>query len=273
MGIALFLALSLLPLPAASAAQTPSAETIIERSVEANQRDWRVAPRFDYKERDRDAAGHTRTYDELMVLGSPYERLTGVDGEPISAWRREAEEQKLEAVIARREAETPEERAERMAKYEKSRKRDHLLMEQLAVAFRFQLEGETKLEGRPVYVLKATPRPDYQPPNMEAKVLTGMEGTLWIDEASYQWVRVQAKVIHPVNMAGVLASVEPGTQFLLEKAPVEKGIWLASRFTMRSEARVFFFFRRRSQKDEMYYGYRPAVKAEGLIPLLPDGKH
>jgi len=38
-------------------------------------------------------------------------------------------------------------------------------------------------------VLKATPRPGYEPPNNEAKVLTGMEGKLWIDEKTFQWVK------------------------------------------------------------------------------------
>jgi len=271
--IALLLAFSLLPLPASGLTQAPAAETIIERSVEANQRDWKAAPRYDYIERDRDADGGTRTYDELMVQGSPYERQIGVDGNPLPAARQEAQKQKLEETIAERSAETREERAERIAEYEKDRKRDHLLMDQLAVAFRFQVKGETTLNGRQVYVLKATPRADYQPPNMEARVLTGMEGTLWIDEATYQWVKVEAKVIHPVSMAGILASVEPGTQFVLEKAPVTEGIWLPSHFTMRSKARVLFFFTRRTQKDETYYDYRPAAKDKALVRLLPPAGH
>ena len=264
--------LTLPSLAAAGIAPAPDAQTIVDRSVEANQRDWKAAPRYDYQECDRDADGHTRTYDELMVMGSPYERLIDVDGNPIPRAQKRVEEQKLEQAIADRSAEKPEERAERIGDYEEGRKRDDLLMSQMAVAFRFQSQGEATLDGRRVYVLKATPRPDYDPPNMEAKVLTGMEGTLWIDAATYQWVRVEAKVIHPVSMAGILARVEPGTQFMLEKAPVAEGIWLPSRFTMRSKARVLFFFTRRSQKDETYYDYQLSSRDRAVERLLPGNR-
>ena len=59
--------------------------------------------------------------------------------------------------------------------------------------------------------------PRYEPPNNEAKVLTGMEGMLWIDKTTFQWVKVEATVIQPVSIAGFLAQVQPGTCFELEK--------------------------------------------------------
>ena len=68
-------------------------------------------------------------------------------------------------------------------------------MEQLTKAFNFTLEGEQKLGPYDVYVLKATRRPGYVPPNRETRVLTGMEGRLWVDKKSYQWVKVEAHVI------------------------------------------------------------------------------
>jgi hypothetical protein len=269
MFIALLLSLSLPSMGAAGTATVPDAQTIIERSVEANQRDWRAAPHFDYTEQDRAADGSTRTYREMMILGSRYERLLAVDGEPIPTEQQAEEVRKLEKAIAERSAESPDQRAERIAEYERGRKRDDVLMEQLAVAFQFKLIGEQILNGHRVYVLKATPRPDYQPPNMQAEVLTGMQGKLWIDEATFQWVRVQAQVIHPVSIEGFLARVEPGTRFLLEKAPVTEGIWLPSRFTMQSTARVLFFFSRHTQADETYSDYRPSSKEEALRLLMP----
>ena len=58
-------------------------QDIIARSVEANKADWKVEPEYNYSERDTES-GHTKTYDVLMILGSPYQRLTGVDGKPLS---------------------------------------------------------------------------------------------------------------------------------------------------------------------------------------------
>jgi hypothetical protein len=130
------------------------------------------------------------------------------------------------------------------------------MMEQLTKAFEFKLLGQQRLGPHQVYVLKATPRPSYKPPNMQAQVLTGMQGKLWIDTKTFQWVKVQAKVIRPVSIEGFLATVEPGTHFELEKAPVGDGIWEPTHFSMKSQAKVFFLFNHRSQENDVYFGYR-----------------
>jgi hypothetical protein len=59
------------------------------------------------------------------------------------------------------------------------------------------LLGEQKLGPYDVYVLRATPRPGYHPPNRDTQVLTGMQGMLWIDRNTCQWVKVEAWVVHP----------------------------------------------------------------------------
>jgi hypothetical protein len=252
------LTIALISLVAASFAGE-DVNNIIQRSVEANAADWKAAPDYDNFERDKQPDGGTRTYEELMILGSRYERLVAVNRNPLPAKRQAEEQQKLEATVLHRSGESEQERAERIAKYEKGRKRDQLLMEQLTKAMNFVLVGQQKLDGYEVYVLRATPRADYQPPNMESEVLTGMEGKLWIDKKTYQWVKVEAQVIHPVSIEGFLARVEPGTRFELEKMPVDDDIWLPKHFAMKSRAKVLFFFSHKSQADESYYGYRKAT--------------
>ncbi len=90
-------------------------------------------------------------------------------------------------------------------------------MDQLTKALDFTLIGEQMLGSYKVYVFKAIPRHGYKPPNYEAKVLTGMEGKLWIDEKTFQCVKVEASVISPVSIGGFLAQVKPGTHFELQK--------------------------------------------------------
>lgn len=58
------------------------------------------------------------------------------------------------------------------------------------------------------------------------------------------------------------ATVEPGTHFLLEKAPVGDGIWEPTHFSMKSQAKVLFFFNHRNQENDVYFGYRRANEAE-----------
>lgn len=231
-----------------------SVETIIQRSVEANQRDWDADPQFDYREQDREKGG-SKTYEVTMLFGSPYQRLIAVNGRPLSPSKQAEEQKKFEQAAAGRRKETPEKRSARIAKFESERKRDHTMMEQLIKAFDFRLLGNHTLKGHKVYVLEAKPRRDYQPPNRDSQVLRGMEGKLWIDRDTFQWVRVEAHVMHPVRIQGFLAEVEPGTEFELEKMPVSADVWLSSHFSMRSNARIFLLMPHRTQEDITYSNY------------------
>ncbi len=235
------------------------AKTIIQRSVAANQADWNAAPRYSHYEQDRTDNGGSKTYDVLMIEGSPYQKLVAINGQPLSSAQQAAEEAKLQQTINQREHETPEQRAQRIAKYDKDRKRDQMLMDQLTEAFNFKLIGQQKLNGFDVYVLGSTARPGYRPPNTETQVLTGMEGTLWIDKNSFQWVKVEAHVIHPVSIEGFLARVQPGTRFELEKMPINDNIWLPTHFSMQAQAKVLFLFNHKSADDEHYWGYQKAA--------------
>jgi hypothetical protein len=243
-------------------------QTIILRSVQANERDWQAAPDYDHYETDQEDGNPPQTYEVVMILGSPYKRLVAVNGKTLTPDQQASEQRKMQQTVARRRAETPQQRAQRIAQWQKDRARDHLLMEQLTKAFDFKLLGQQRLGPYQVYTLKATPHPGYKPPNMQAQVLVGMEGKLWIDTQSFQWVKVQAKVIHPVSIEGFLATVEPGTQFKLEKIPVGDGVWEPSHFSMKSQAKVFFFFNHRSQENDVYFGYR---KASGQLSVA-EGK-
>lgn len=250
---------------ALSAVGTPptslDVRAIIQRSVEANTADWNAAPEYDYFERDKEKQG-TKTYAELMLFGSPYERLLETNGKPLPPEKQAEEQRKLEETIAQRRSESEQQSAERLSKYEKERKRDHLMMEQMTRAFDFKLMGEQKIGAHDVYVLKATPRAGYQPPNMQAEALTGMQGRLWIDKITFQWVRVEAEVTRPVSIEGFLARVEPGTRFELEKTPVASGVWLPKHFAMRARAKVLFLITHKSQQDQTYFEYRKATQVE-----------
>ena len=134
------------------------------------------------------------------------------------------------------------------------------MMQQLTKAFNFASLGESRLNGFDVYILRATPRPGYKPPNLDCQALPGMQGELWIDKKTFQWVKVTAEVIHPVTIGGFLAKVEPGTRFELEKAPVGNGIWLPSHFAMSSKAKVLYLVNRSSRDEETYSNYKIAKK-------------
>ncbi len=241
-----------------SAGTTQDVSSIIAKSVQANHRDFNAAPKYDHMEEDTLATG-SKTYQVTMIDGSPYRRLVAINGEPLSPQQKKVEAQKEAAARRERQSETPAARSARTAKWQQGRLRDSAMMGQLTQAFNFHMEGEDTVRGHPVYVLKAIPKPGYVPPNRDCEVLPGMTGKLWIDRDTYQWVQVQAEVIHPVSIGGFLATVNPGTQFELEKEPVGDGsAWLVSRFKMQANAKVLFLFNKNSQEEDRFWNYHPA---------------
>lgn len=228
---------------------------IIKRSVEVNQNDWIAAPDYSFRETDRDTRG-SKTFRVSMIDGSPYQTLLAVNGIPLTS-AETAKQQSIEREeVTRRRAESTQARERRVRKYQTERSRDHLLMQQLTDAFVFRLVSERKVGAFQTYYLRAIPRKGYNPPNMESQVLPGMQGELWVDKESFQWVKVSARVNKPVSIAGFLAEVEPGTYFQLENMPVAPGIWLPKHYQMKSRSKILYFIGHNTQADETYSEYR-----------------
>lgn len=236
---------------------SPDVAAIIRKSVEVSNVDFEKAPTFNYKQRET-TGGVTKTSQITMIDGSPYQRLLAINGKPLSAQAEANEIEKQKQCAEQRAHETPDQRRDRIAKYQKGRNRDHVMMSQLSVAFNFSLIGQQKMRGFHVWALKAVPRPGYQPPNMDSQVLPGMQGELWIDQHTYQWVKVIARVIHPVSIEGFLAQVEPGTLFEIEKSPVEDGIWQITHFHDVAHAKILGFFNHNDSDEITFFDFQPA---------------
>lgn len=240
-------------------------QEIIQKSVAETQADWNEAPKYAFTEHDiiskRDNPKTTKTYEVLMIEGSPYDKLIEMGGHPLSKSEQQAEDRKLRAEISRRQHESTRDRAKRIAKYQRERAQDHAMMREMVRAFNFQLVGEPVLNGHATYQFQATPKPGYVPKTRETKVLPGMRGTLWVDKETCQWVKVEAEVIRPVSFYGFVAKVGPGTRFELEQEPVAGNVWLPKHFSVRVNASVFGVFSENSTDDETYRDYRPMTKA------------
>ena len=237
---------------------------IVEQSAQATDADRKASSHYSYYETDSVDQGATKTYTVQMLLGSPYQQLVALNGKPLSIAAQERERQKLNQETIRREQESTGQRTRRVTTYQKEQNRDRRFIEEFTRAFDFKLLGEQQLEGHSVYLLQATPRAGYHATDRASEVLTGMRGRLWIDKQTYQWVKVEAEVIHPVSIAGFLAKVERGTRFELEKMPVEGNIWLPKHFAMTSRAKILSVIPNKKDEDDTYFNYHKTAEENGL---------
>jgi hypothetical protein len=257
---------TILVLPAWSIA-IPSVEEIVNRSITNNQTSWQAAPEFTYTEHEIVTKGEQRadrTYRVLMIDGSPYDETIALAGEPLRPAAQKQEQARLRRVTERRNQESPQARNERIAKYEQGRRQDHELMSEMIHAFDFKLGGLQIVNGHECYRVDASPKPEYVPHSRDTKVLAGMKGTLWIDAKEYQWVKVEASVFQPVSFGLFIAHVEPGTEFVLDEAPVEGNIWEPVHLVTKVRAKMLHFWSHNSSDDESFSNYhRTADKQAG----------
>jgi hypothetical protein len=246
------------------ATTTSAVSAIIQRSVEANSRDWSLQTDFSHVERivknkiDSDEAiqsSGSKTYEILMIDGSPYNQLIAINNEPLSHVQEQTERAKLDREIAARRNESASDRRARIDKFRQERSDEHLLMQQMAAAFNFERIGDERIQGVECFRFKATPKPDYIPPVQKARVLKGMHGQMWIDKQQYHWVKVQAEVTEPVSFGFFIAKVNPGTRFELQQAQFGQ-YWLPKYFIQTVRASVLGLYGFRSQEETFYSNYR-----------------
>jgi hypothetical protein len=252
---------------ASAAGAQPDATGIIGRSVQQIEADWNRAPEYSYLERDVESKHHStptvKTYQVLMIDGSQYNRLIAINDRPLSSDEQAEEENKLRAEVLRRGDESERERHKRIAKFLKERDQNHAMLKEMVDAFDFRPAGEATIDGHDCWVFDAEPKPGYQPKTRETKVLSGMQGKLWIDKSQYQWVRVEAEVMRPVSMYGI-ARVGPGTHFFLEQAPVAANLWLPTHFSVSVKASALGFINEDSSDDETFHEYKPMPNVAAL---------
>ena len=139
----------------------PDARQIVASSIAVTQRSWQGRLQYTYVERDEDrrldSDGRLKSEEVdlsrmIPINGVPFEQLVERNGQPPPAMEQRKQQEKLE----KSQRETPEERAERLSKEQEE---TASLVREIPKAFDFQLVGEEVVDGRPAYVLQATPTP------------------------------------------------------------------------------------------------------------------
>ncbi len=227
----------------AAAGQQPDALEIVRKSVNLDQNNWKKARDYAFTEREQEQQGAkttAKTFDVTYLYGREFRRLVAKDDQPLSAADALKEQKRFDKAVARRAAEAPEKRAKEEAAAEKEREKDRAFAREIPDAYSFQLLGEEKVDGYDAWMISATPRPDFVPRDSQAKALPKLCGKIWIGEANYEWVKVEAEVISPFKWGLFLASVNPGTVLHFAQTRVNDEIWLPKQIAVRVEARLLF---------------------------------
>jgi hypothetical protein len=235
------------------------ARQIIAPFVAATERNWQAQDRYTHVERDEDRRldpdGQVKSINVdvsriILVNGAPFEQVLEHNGRPLSPQEEAQQEQKIE----KQKHETSQDRESRLAKERETRS----LIRELPAAFDFQVIGEDVVDGRPAYVLQATPRPDYQPHGKYGRIFSKVEGRLWVDKQDLGWVKIEGQVIQAFSLGVFLARVQRGSQIAMEQTRLADGIWMPARIDVRASAKLLFVKSLLIERVLTYSDYRLA---------------
>jgi hypothetical protein len=252
-------------LAAAPALFGQDAREIVRKSVELDQSNWHRMRDYTWiarqTERSLDSNGQvkaekTDSWETVVVYGEPHRRLLERDGKPLSAQDQRKEQEKLDQTVAKRGQETLEQRERREADYEKQREKDREFLREVPDLFDFRLLGNEKIDGHDVWVISATPKQGVQPKRGEAKALLKVRAKVWIDQAEYQWVRLEAETTATISFGLFIARLSPGAKLEFEQTRVNNEVWLPKHELVRGAARLGLVKKLSLEQEVTWNNYR-----------------
>ncbi len=162
---------------------------------------------------------HDTTKEIIETVDGDVARLIKLDGKPLSAEADRAELDRLDTLAAH-----PEMQEHRHKSEQKDAERLDRLLALLPDAFLYRFEGMATCGAGQCYRLSFTPNPKFIPPNLEADLLHGVAGEVWIDVMQERLTRLDGHFIADVDFGfGILGKLNKGGTVLLEQTDVGVG--------------------------------------------------
>jgi hypothetical protein len=181
-----------------------------------------------HKTEQRHGVTQDTTKDVIETRDGDVARLVAINGRPLSAPASRAELDRLNYLAAH-----PKLQEHRHKSEQRDAAHINHLMALLPYAFLYRLEATAPCAPGQCYQLSFTPNPHFNPPDLEADVLRGIAGELWIDQAQERLTLLDARFIEDVDFGfGILGKINKGGTLLLEQTDVGGHDWELTTFKL-----------------------------------------
>lgn len=259
-------------------AAKPDAIEIMQRSLGHWREDLNAERNYTYQKREvqqelekdgRVKKTEIKTYDVSIIYGEPYEKLIAKDDKPLSDKEQQKEDEKQNKFFEKQRRKSDEEREKEQAKEQQKFKRE--IADELPRMLNWQLAGEDEISGRPTWVLTATPRKDYHPNSMGGRLLSKLNGKVWITKDDYQWAKVDATLQDDFTVGLFLFRLHKGMHLVFEQTRVNDEVWLPKSASFDGSGRVAMMAGR-FKNDTTFSNYRKFktdAKVTGIVEEVP----
>jgi len=229
-----------------------------------SRKDYLYQQHREFREYNKDGSVGSRrseTKEIVIVAGRPFQRLIARDDQPLADKETRREQQKFDREVSGWQHESPADRV----KAEKERAEDRKFVREAPDAFVFHLLGVESVSGQPAWVIQAEPKPGYRPVEARARLFTKVRAKVWIEQATYHWVKMDAEALDALTFGFGLLRVAPGGTLHFEQVKVNGEIWLPSSALIHGDARLALIKKLRAEIDIRYSGYRKFQSDSRLV--------
>jgi hypothetical protein len=238
----------------------PDLETLMRAIVAHQEQIEDLREKYTFREleteREADDKGRvkekeTRGYEVTPVAGRFIRRLTGRNGKELSKDEQEKEDRRVQdhverALAAKEKRKQREEERERRGQNEDDDQDDRRRMTILGF---LKLSDVTSMRretfrGHEVIAFDFEPKKNVKTRNRGEALISKLIGTMWVDEAAQQIVRVEARLSDSFKIGGgLLASLSSQSAVVMEQEKVGGEVWMPSYAEINLAARVFLVAR------------------------------
>jgi len=192
--------------------------------------------------------GQEKLFAVCQTKDGEIDRLLTVNGQPLSWEAAQAEDRRIQKLIAH-----PSQLYQRQKKQRDDAEQARNLLKAFLEAFRFQYDGMR--ENR--VALTFTPNPKFHPSGRVQQVFRHMEGTLLLDSEHKRLTGIDAKLTSEVKFdGGLLGHLDKGGTFSVRLQEVSAGYWEITSMRIQMIGKALFFKTLNVQQDETYSDFR-----------------
>jgi hypothetical protein len=242
-----------------------------QRAIEDLQKQYTchlVAEEEKFDSKGQVTSREVKEYDVFNCGGDEIRHLVKDDSKPLTAEQQHKEDEKFNKEFSEYQKKQAE-RANDPKKQEKEDERDQAQISDFLRAESFTNPRRERFRGQDVIVFDFGANPDYKPRKLVESIVQKLVGVVWIDEQARDVARLEARFSDTAKIGGgLLASVDKGTNLVLEQTKINGEVWLPSYAEVHATARVAFIRVRQNEIDR-YSDYKKFRVETRIGPSTP----
>jgi hypothetical protein len=209
-----------------------------------------------------------KEYDVFNCGGDEIRHLVKDDSKPLTVDQQHKEDERFNKEFSEFQKKQAE-LANDPKKQEKENEREQAQISDFLRAESFTNPRRERFRGQDVIVFDFGANPDYKPRKLVESIVQKLVGVVWIDEQARDVARLEARFSDKVKIgAGLLASLDKGTNLVFEQTKINGEVWLPSYAEVHAAARVVFVRVRQNEIDR-YSDYKKFRVETRIGPSTP----